>query len=83
MQHRLVGAASAQQLRRATPALLLVALAWVVLMVFSASGSGAVIRHDRLLQGGPPLWLATILFVAGWQVMLAAIQSLVGQRATA
>jgi len=73
VQHRLVGAASAQQLRRATPALLLVALAWVVLMVFSASGNGAVIRHDRLLQGGPPLWPATILFVAGWQVMLAAM----------
>jgi predicted metal-binding membrane protein len=32
-----------------------------------------VIRHDRLLEGGPPLWLATIWFVAGWQVMLAAM----------
>ncbi len=48
-------------------------MGWLVLLVFAATGNGAVIRHDRLLEGGPPLWLATIWFVTGWQVMVAAM----------
>jgi predicted metal-binding membrane protein len=44
-----------------------------VLLVFAATGNGAITRHDRLLQGGPPLWQAALSFVAGWQVMLAAM----------
>jgi predicted metal-binding membrane protein len=72
MQPRLV-AASGKHLSRFLPAVGLAGLGWLVLLVFAATGSGAVIRHDHLLQGGPPLWLATIWFVAGWQVMLAAM----------
>ena len=72
MQHRLV-MTRGDLVRQALPALALAAGAWVVLLVLSATGGGAVIRHDRLLVGGPPLWLATVLFVAGWQVMLLAM----------
>ena len=38
--------------------------------MFSVTGHGAVIRHDRLIQGGPPLWVAALVFLLGWQVML-------------
>ena len=72
MQHRLV-VARLVQLQHVPPALWLAGVAWLVLVAFSLTGNGAVIRHDRLLQGGPPLWLATILFVGGWQVMLLAM----------
>jgi predicted metal-binding membrane protein len=72
MQHRLV-AARGMQIPRFLPAAGLAGLGWLVLLGFAATGNGAVIRHDRLLQGGPPLWLATIWFVAGWQVMVAAM----------
>ncbi|MGH7750499.1 MAG: DUF2182 domain-containing protein [Candidatus Dormibacteria bacterium] len=58
---------------RAAPLWLLVGASWVVLVSLIVSGNGAVIRHDRLLQGGPPLWLATLVFIAGWQVMLWAM----------
>jgi predicted metal-binding membrane protein len=72
MQHRLVTAPS-DRLRQVAPAIWLVGLAWLVLIAFSITGNGAVIRHDRLLQDGPPLWLATILFIGAWQVMLWAM----------
>jgi predicted metal-binding membrane protein len=66
-------AASRPRLSRLLPVVGLAGLGWLVLLVLAATGNGAVIRHDRLLEGGPPLWLATIWFVAGWQVMLAAM----------
>lgn len=72
MQHRLV-TTRPRQLRQALPVLGLAGLAWLVMIFLSAAGDGAVIRHDRLLQSGPPLWAATILFVLGWQVMLLAM----------
>src|SRR5207249_12284392 len=70
MQHRLV--APETQLSRFLPAVGLATLGWLVLLVIATTGNGAVIRHDRLLQGGPPLWLGTIWFVGGWQLMWAA-----------
>ena len=73
MQHRVVMPPARSQWLRATPLWLLVGASWVVLVSLSVSGNGAVIRHDRLLQGGPPLWLATLVFIAGWQVMLSAM----------
>ncbi|HKW69085.1 MAG TPA: DUF2182 domain-containing protein [Candidatus Dormibacteraeota bacterium] len=51
----------------------LAAAAWLVIIVFAVGGGGAVVRHDRLITGGLPLWQATLVFVAGWQVMLAAM----------
>lgn len=69
MQHRLVATGV-----RLTPVVYLTAAAWLALIALTLSGSG-VIRHDRLLQGGPPLWLATITFVLGWQVMVWAMMT--------
>ncbi|HZB97375.1 MAG TPA: DUF2182 domain-containing protein [Candidatus Sulfotelmatobacter sp.] len=72
MQHRLV---AAQRLNtpHVTPFWWLVALGWVGAAAMSLSGSGAVVRHDRLIVGGPPLWAAVLVFLAGWQVMLWAM----------
>ena len=69
MQHRLVAGS-----HRPAPVILVIAGAWLVLIVITLNGVDAV-RHDRLLQGGPPLWLATIVFVAGWQVMVWAMMA--------
>jgi predicted metal-binding membrane protein len=70
MQHRLVATTP-----RPGPIVFLVAAAWLTLLVLAASGYGAVIRHDRLLVDGPPLWLAAIAFVGGWQVMVLAMMA--------
>jgi predicted metal-binding membrane protein len=72
MQHRLVETRRVQVPPAAAVALIVV-VAWLVLIAFSLTGNGAAVRHDRLLQGGPPLWLATALFLGGWQVMLVAM----------
>jgi predicted metal-binding membrane protein len=66
-------AASGKHISRFLPVVGLAGLGWLVLLAFAATGNGAVIRHDRLLEEGPPLWLAAVWFVAGWQVMLAAM----------
>lgn len=72
MQHRVV-AARPHHPPRIWLIAGLVGFAWILMLVFAATGNGAVIRHDRLLVGGPPLWLATLVFLAGWQVMLWAM----------
>jgi predicted metal-binding membrane protein len=72
VQHRLV-VADRPEVRNGLPAIVLAVAAWAVVLVAFASGAGAVVRHDRLLQGGPPLWWATVIFVAGWEVMVAAM----------
>ena len=70
MQHRLVATAA---VLRAAPAVYLSILAWMLLLVLTVDGAGTMIRHDRLLAGGPPLWLATLVFAGGWLVMVAAM----------
>lgn len=72
MQHRLVATGRAWP-RDAAPVVVASAAAWLLLISAALSGTGALIRHDRLLEGGPPLWLATMAFVAGWQVMVIAM----------
>lgn len=70
MQHRLVA--------RPAPVVLAAAGAWLLLVALEVAGYGGAIRHDRLLQGGPgaqPLWQATLLFAAGWQVMVLAMMA--------
>ena len=70
MQHRLVAGSL-----RPAPVVLLIAGAWLLLAALVLSGHGGAIRHDRLLQGGPPLWLAAVGFAAGWQVMVWAMMA--------
>jgi predicted metal-binding membrane protein len=82
MQHRLVAIAGTRA-GRLGPAVWLGAAGWLALIAMFAAGDGTAIRHDRLLQNGPPLWLATILFIAGWQVMLLAMMVPASHRAFA
>jgi predicted metal-binding membrane protein len=70
VQHRLV----VISLRPASVTIA-IAGAWLLLVALTLTGHGGVIRHDRLLQGGPPLWLAAAVFVAGWQVMVWAMMA--------
>jgi predicted metal-binding membrane protein len=72
MQHHLVKAGRLR-LPQGFSLMAIVAGSWAVLVVFTWVGDGAIVRHDRLLQGGPPLWIATLMFLVGWQVMLWAM----------
>src|SRR5512141_2476927 len=49
------------------------ALAWAVTLVDGATGQGDLLHHHTLIEHGPPLWLATALFLLGWQVMVAGL----------
>lgn len=72
MQHRVVATRRAQ-LPGGTTVGMLVAGAWLVVVAFALTGNGGVIHHARLIQGGLPFWLVTVLFLVGWQVMLWAM----------
>ena len=39
----------------------------------AVAGRGAVVNHADLLRGGLPFWVATLMFLGGWQVMLWAM----------
>jgi predicted metal-binding membrane protein len=57
------------------PALVLgaIAAAWAAAIAAQASGAASVVHHDSVLaDGGPPAG-AVLLFLAGWQVMVAAM----------
>ncbi len=66
-------AARRAQLPGGTTVALLVAGAWVLVVAFALTGNGGIIHHAGLIQGGLPLWIATLVFLAGWQVMLWAM----------
>jgi predicted metal-binding membrane protein len=56
------------------PALLLAGAAWLVLLIGQATGAAALLHHHTLISaGGPPLWLAAILFLGAWGVMVTAM----------
>ena len=74
MQHRLVAAAGVRRLQP-LPVVYVTVAAWMLMIAMTAGGLGGAVRHDRLLVGGPPLWLATLLFIAGWQVMVWAMMT--------
>jgi predicted metal-binding membrane protein len=52
---------------------LAIAGAWLVAIVAQATGWAALLHHHSLIEGGAPLWLAVVLFVPGWLVMIAAM----------
>jgi predicted metal-binding membrane protein len=47
--------------------------AWLVAVVAQVTGTAALLHHHALIEGGPPLWLAALIFLLGWQVMIAAM----------
>jgi predicted metal-binding membrane protein len=50
-----------------------IAGAWIVAVIAEATGSGSLLHHHTLIEGGPPLWVALALFLVVWQVMIAAM----------
>lgn len=50
-----------------------IALAWLIAAVAQLSGSGRLLHHDALIEGGPPLGIALTLFLLAWLVMIAAM----------
>jgi predicted metal-binding membrane protein len=61
---------------RAWPRLPIVAAiggAWVLAVAAEATGRGAALHHDSLIEGGLPMAAALGLFVVAWQAMIAAM----------
>lgn len=56
------------------PAVLLaIALAWAAAIAAEASGAAALVHHDAVLSDGAPPVAALLGFLAGWQLMIAAM----------
>ena len=68
-------ASAAGRTRRGLPSPVLwaIAAAWAVAVGAEATGTADVLHHDALIEGGPPLGAALLLFVAAWQAMVAAM----------
>lgn len=52
---------------------LAVGLAWMVVVVAEVSGTGALLHHHALIEGGPSLVIAVPAFLLSWQVMVASM----------
>ncbi len=50
-----------------------IAAAWLLAIAAQISGSGRLVHHDSLIEGGLPIWAALLLFVLAWQAMIAAM----------
>jgi predicted metal-binding membrane protein len=50
-----------------------IVLAWGVALAAQATGRGRLLHHDALVEGGAPTWAALGLFLAAWQLMIAAM----------
>jgi predicted metal-binding membrane protein len=66
-------AAPAPASRVPGPILAAVAAAWGAAVAAEASGIAGSLNHDTLLEGGPGLGPALLLFLVSWQVMVAAM----------
>jgi predicted metal-binding membrane protein len=55
------------------PVLLAIAAAWMLALVAQLTGTAGALHHDALIEGGPPLWAALLLFLLSWQAMVAAM----------
>jgi predicted metal-binding membrane protein len=55
------------------PVLVAILAAWAVAVVAELTGTAGAFHHDALIEGGPPLWAALLLFLAAWQTMVAAM----------
>lgn len=47
--------------------------AWGTAVAVRVTGWDELLGHDELLTGDSPLWLTLVLFLAGWQMMVAAM----------
>jgi predicted metal-binding membrane protein len=49
-------------------------VAWSILLLADVTGVAQFLHHHALISpGGPPLWLAALLFLGGWLVMVAGM----------
>jgi predicted metal-binding membrane protein len=55
------------------PVLLAIAIAWALAVVAEVTGTAGALHHDALIEDGPPLWAALLLFLVAWQAMVAAM----------
>jgi len=52
----------------------LIAGAWFVAILAQVTGNAQALHHHALISsGGPPIWLAALLSLASWQVMIGAM----------
>jgi predicted metal-binding membrane protein len=50
-----------------------IAGAWGLAIVTELTGTAHRVHHDALIEGGPPLAVALLLFLLAWQMMIAAM----------
>jgi len=50
-----------------------IAAAWIASVALQLTGRATLLHHHTLIEHGPPLWIAVIIFLLGWQVMVAAM----------
>jgi predicted metal-binding membrane protein len=55
------------------PVLVVIGFAWALAVVAQLTGTAHALHHDALIEGGPPLWAALLLFLVAWQAMVAAM----------
>lgn len=51
----------------------MVGVAWSVVIAADWSGAGALVHHHALIEGGPPLPVALLVFVPTWLVMVVGM----------
>jgi predicted metal-binding membrane protein len=66
-------AARAPAIRAPRPVVGAIAVAWGLAIAAELSGTAGRLHHDTLIEHGPPLALALLLFLASWQAMIAAM----------
>jgi predicted metal-binding membrane protein len=55
------------------PVLVAIAVAWALAVAAQLTGTAGALHHDALIEDGPPLWVALLLFLVAWQAMIAAM----------
>ena len=67
-----VGAASSHR-RPPVAILAAIGIAWALALAAEATGNGAKLHHDALIEGHMPYPVAFVLFLVAWQAMIAAM----------
>jgi predicted metal-binding membrane protein len=50
-----------------------IGIAWLLAVGTAATGHAHALHHHTLIEHGPALWVAVLVFVLSWQVMIAAM----------
>lgn len=50
-----------------------IVIAWCIAIAAQASGSALLLHHDELIERGPPVGIALLLFLLAWLVMIGAM----------